>query len=107
MPTGWLADAKRASHRHCFRVSSSQRRPWAKILTATGLPVVNPAAARYTVPREPPPSRWTNRYRLAIARPTSGSETKSSRFDPSTARSEEHTSELQSPYDLVCRLLLE
>src|SRR5207248_9525946 len=25
----------------------------------------------------------------------------------STARSEEHTSELQSPYDLVCRLLLE
>src|SRR5437867_9170685 len=29
--------------------------------------------------------------------------------DPLTvpARSEEHTSELQSPYDLVCRLLLE
>src|SRR5207248_5581600 len=26
---------------------------------------------------------------------------------PSLARSEEHTSELQSPYDLVCRLLLE
>src|SRR5437867_8481418 len=26
---------------------------------------------------------------------------------PATARSEEHTSELQSPYDLVCRLLLE
>src|SRR6266516_7677834 len=25
----------------------------------------------------------------------------------STGRSEEHTSELQSPYDLVCRLLLE
>src|SRR5207248_10797816 len=25
----------------------------------------------------------------------------------STERSEEHTSELQSPYDLVCRLLLE
>src|SRR5438094_1515404 len=25
----------------------------------------------------------------------------------SSARSEEHTSELQSPYDLVCRLLLE
>src|SRR5437867_6316574 len=25
----------------------------------------------------------------------------------STRRSEEHTSELQSPYDLVCRLLLE
>src|SRR5207248_5615456 len=26
---------------------------------------------------------------------------------PPTRRSEEHTSELQSPYDLVCRLLLE
>src|SRR6266705_7165934 len=26
---------------------------------------------------------------------------------PMPARSEEHTSELQSPYDLVCRLLLE
>src|SRR5207248_8541180 len=27
--------------------------------------------------------------------------------DPHAGRSEEHTSELQSPYDLVCRLLLE
>src|SRR5207248_6922850 len=27
--------------------------------------------------------------------------------DPVRERSEEHTSELQSPYDLVCRLLLE
>src|SRR5207248_4903789 len=27
--------------------------------------------------------------------------------DPARVRSEEHTSELQSPYDLVCRLLLE
>src|SRR5438094_7246917 len=29
------------------------------------------------------------------------------RSDSSHIRSEEHTSELQSPYDLVCRLLLE
>src|SRR5699024_11341548 len=28
-------------------------------------------------------------------------------FDRTTARSEEHTSELQSRFDLVCRLLLE
>src|SRR5207248_10129936 len=28
-------------------------------------------------------------------------------FSSSSTRSEEHTSELQSPYDLVCRLLLE
>src|SRR5438094_1254550 len=27
--------------------------------------------------------------------------------EPAAMRSEEHTSELQSPYDLVCRLLLE
>src|SRR6266516_7190766 len=31
----------------------------------------------------------------------------SSGWPPPSARSEEHTSELQSPYDLVCRLLLE
>src|SRR5207248_4085715 len=29
------------------------------------------------------------------------------RFEEQRQRSEEHTSELQSPYDLVCRLLLE
>src|SRR5438094_2216822 len=29
------------------------------------------------------------------------------RRSPRAGRSEEHTSELQSPYDLVCRLLLE
>src|SRR5207248_7872187 len=29
------------------------------------------------------------------------------RIEQEAARSEEHTSELQSPYDLVCRLLLE
>src|SRR5437867_4812169 len=29
------------------------------------------------------------------------------RIGPEAERSEEHTSELQSPYDLVCRLLLE
>src|SRR6266705_3821937 len=29
------------------------------------------------------------------------------RWDPFPIRSEEHTSELQSPYELVCRLLLE
>src|SRR5207248_11172118 len=29
------------------------------------------------------------------------------KHNPGISRSEEHTSELQSPYDLVCRLLLE
>src|SRR5207248_8645142 len=32
---------------------------------------------------------------------------RAARRDPHVDRSEEHTSELQSPYDLVCRLLLE
>src|SRR5207248_9729214 len=40
---------------------------------------------------------------------TKKSSTTGSRPAPATSRwrSEEHTSELQSPYDLVCRLLLE
>src|SRR5207248_5496977 len=33
--------------------------------------------------------------------------TSSNRRSAANTRSEEHTSELQSPYDLVCRLLLE
>src|SRR5437867_8581909 len=45
--------------------------------------------------------RWTapsdSRYRALAGR----------RHYVQQARSEEHTSELQSPYDLVCRLLLE
>src|SRR5207248_10933208 len=36
-----------------------------------------------------------------------GSSTSTGSGGATTARSEEHTSELQSPYDLVCRLLLE
>src|SRR5437867_8160606 len=37
----------------------------------------------------------------------SDSELRFTADEPVVARSEEHTSELQSPYDLVCRLLLE
>src|SRR5207248_7086185 len=36
-----------------------------------------------------------------------GGRTEGERASPDEQRSEEHTSELQSPYDLVCRLLLE
>src|SRR5437867_4661787 len=43
-------------------------------------------------------SPWTPSHR------TPGSH---ARHSPRKRRSEEHTSELQSPYDLVCRLLLE
>src|SRR5437867_5138881 len=38
---------------------------------------------------------------------TVGAKRKARVYTPPGYRSEEHTSELQSPYDLVCRLLLE
>src|SRR5207248_8391603 len=44
---------------------------------------------------------WVNAYALAV------NEENAAGGRVVTARSEEHTSELQSPYDLVCRLLLE
>src|SRR3989454_2573843 len=46
-----------------------------------------------------PPS-WCRRYRRCPRRTTASP-------DPRGRRSEEHTSELQSPCNLVCRLLLE
>src|SRR5438094_4146920 len=51
--------------------------------------------------------RWPTRApRTTTSSPTrSGSRCSISRT--TSSRSEEHTSELQSPYDLVCRLLLE
>src|SRR5438094_3094817 len=50
-------------------------------------------------PRRARPSS-AHRPRASARWPSSGSA-------PPRSRSEEHTSELQSPYDLVCRLLLE
>src|SRR5207248_8252392 len=55
-------------------------------------------------------SRVPNGERRDYARPPGFFQRRSQRRDPqwgSDLRSEEHTSELQSPYDLVCRLLLE
>src|SRR5207248_7625995 len=43
----------------------------------------------------------------SVARPVMMFTTPSGKSLVSRTRSEEHTSELQSPYDLVCRLLLE
>src|SRR5437867_5954243 len=45
--------------------------------------------------------------RLGRAKPSLQAYEALVRTDSANARSEEHTSELQSPYDLVCRLLLE
>src|SRR5207248_4091280 len=53
-------------------------------------------------------SRCSPREPNARVSVPSSSMARSSRCGPtSVRRSEEHTSELQSPYDLVCRLLLE
>src|SRR5699024_12314818 len=44
---------------------------------------------------------------ICIDEPTSGLDSNSAEIVSFKARSEEHTSELQSRFDLVCRLLLE
>src|SRR5437867_10723714 len=48
----------------------------------------------------PPSSAWGTRLRTSSSWPATARPI-------AELRSEEHTSELQSPYDLVCRLLLE
>src|SRR6266516_2004770 len=61
--------------------------------------------------RRPPRSTlfpYTTLFRSGAVRGRSQSrDERSARQRPRRHRSEEHTSELQSPYDLVCRLLLE
>src|SRR5207248_9944761 len=86
------------------------RRPW--LISVTTIPVLDSililelryhAVSKMCKPgpaQSPPstarsPSPWMTSSSSAAALPVS------------PARSEEHTSELQSPYDLVCRLLLE
>src|SRR5207249_10536921 len=51
--------------------------------------------------------RLKNRYELASAVHTPAESTAASMSTGGRRRSEEHTSELQSRFDLVCRLLLE
>src|SRR5207247_2769009 len=49
---------------------------------------------------------WTRRFSSAAGSPSADTE-RSTRFRSTSSRSEEHTSELQSRGELVCRLLLE
>src|SRR5207248_11469402 len=53
--------------------------------------------------------RWGGRSHcwLSVQSQVCFSDSSPLRCSHSSSRSEEHTSELQSPYDLVCRLLLE
>src|SRR6266705_3116303 len=61
--------------------------------------------------RRPPRSTlfpYTTLFRSRRGRPaTAAARTRPRSGTTARSRSEEHTSELQSPYDLVCRLLLE
>src|SRR6266705_4573250 len=60
--------------------------------------------------RRPPRSTlfpYTTLFRSAVLPCQSSRHLPASRDLTAPTRSEEHTSELQSPYDLVCRLLLE
>src|SRR5207248_9871068 len=52
-------------------------------------------------------SRERSSVAIATLKPSFTSPSTFSRGTRTPSRSEEHTSELQSPYDLVCRLLLE
>src|SRR5437867_3277179 len=85
----------RALHSFPTRRSSDLLKPTAPV------PLTLEAALRSCVP--PPNSSvpWTLNAPLLLPPPVRVS------VPLLTSRSEEHTSELQSPYDLVCRLLLE
>src|SRR5438067_11755153 len=63
---------------------------------------LHPGRKRCARSGSPADSRWTFR-KTRYARPRRPSDAKAS----DASRSEEHTSELQSRFDLVCRLLLE
>src|SRR5438105_9310551 len=65
----------------------------------------SPAPARGR-PRRPRPERGGSPRRSRSSTPRTGTRA-SRRSATATPRSEEHTSELQSRVDLVCRLLLE
>src|SRR4051794_41268459 len=61
--------------------------------------------SRQSGDRSAPPVAWTVVTGAIVS--TRSRMARSCRHTPSIARSEEHTSELQSPVHLVCRLLLE
>src|SRR2546426_7491576 len=60
-----------------------------------------------TCPAPGPRRRWIGAVASRNARRADGSGVPAHRRPPRRRRSEEHTSELQSPCNLVCRLLLE
>src|SRR5207248_10949918 len=70
------------------------------------LPIFRPARSASSMPRSEAscPAASASKARRTVEHKRRSSDTW---FSVRAVRSEEHTSELQSPYDLVCRLLLE
>src|SRR5437867_10251417 len=95
----WIAKATRS-----YSPNRSQTKtPIPKMTMATNIitiPEVKTSAKRYRTIE----SGSVDRVLLARGSTTIPA---NMRAETETTRSEEHTSELQSPYDLVCRLLLE
>src|SRR2546427_9605213 len=103
MPTESSPAASPSSHS-----ISSARRPWTAcqyVSATTATPAAHPAAHAPFVPIHELGSRATTCRTPGSALALSAL-TRLTR-PPSTGRSEEHTSELQSQSNLVCRLLLE
>src|SRR5438552_10653903 len=80
----------------------------------SGAPIrTSPRRSAMTRPSKKPPPRTITDARAAPSTPSRGNgptpaiSSGSSAIEKQTDRSEEHTSELQSPDHLVCRLLLE
>src|SRR5215475_298511 len=97
-------------HRHVYGEQ------WIKFMkdgvNATPLPTVNTICFFFLMIRRPPRSTlfpYTTLFRSRAHRPSSvrASSARLGPIEPVSARSEEHTSELQSRENLVCRLLLE
>src|SRR5438552_14670430 len=83
--------------------TSTSAGPTRRALTAT-----RPPAGVYLTPLSTRLMRiWASRTRSARTGGRSAGRSTTSPTSPLAARSEEHTSELQSPDHLVCRLLLE
>src|SRR5437867_10054621 len=118
MCSAWPATASQPSF-WSARLASTRRRNWAKNVSCATSPCVfairrvkdvagvAPSPARSSG-LDQGPLRQARRRGVKPESPLGKLWSKrGSRFFSTSKRSEEHTSELQSPYDLVCRLLLE
>src|SRR5699024_11803337 len=103
------------SHPHTSLFSSLLRPPPRPTLfpytTLFRSPETPPIFAPYAAISTTRGNWWATRaltaYSPTLASPRSNSTAASAAFPITRTRSEEHTSELQSRFDLVCRLLLE